>query len=182
MILLFNFIIECWLVGMPYISIIYSCEWQKIRKLFKADDSFSLTNLNSVIFRLKNVLNQIQRWFGSQSGCPVRPPEGNSFFKTGNAVLLNSSHRVEQPQDKYPSFRKHFRHVLFKLFPLFTFVDPFQTYNLLTDVGGQQCPCPVLVSFFPDFPKNRVRCRIGLLSGFCLSRFCPLSGFCPDFR
>ena len=42
--------------------------------------------------------------------------------------------------------------------------------------------------FWSDFPEIlsvvcplsgfSVRC----LSGFCLSRFCPLSGFCPDFR
>ena len=41
-------------------------------------------------------------------------PGRKLFFKTGNAVLLNSSHRVLQPHDKYLSFRKHFRHVLFK--------------------------------------------------------------------
>jgi len=40
------------------------------------------------------------------------------------------------------------------------------SYSLsMSDVGGQHCPSPVLVS----------------LSGFCLSRFCPLSGFCPEF-
>ena len=37
---------------------------------------------------------------------------------------------------------------------------------ILADVGGQHCPCPVLVSF-------HVRKKV---SGVCL-----LSGFCPDF-
>ena len=129
-----KFLYECWIIQLESMAKFYvyfsthldsalymnnqSLLIAKVRNFFKPDDSFSLINLNSVIFRLKNVLNQIQRWFGSQSGCPVRPPEGNSFFKTGNAVLLNSSHRVEQPQDKYLSFRKHFRHVRFKAVPL----------------------------------------------------------------
>ena len=69
-------------------------------------------------------------------------------------------------------------------------------FRLYTDVGGQHCPCPVLVSFLSWFSIKS--CLVSVccpdflsgvcLSGFCLSRFCqlsrfcPLSGFCPDYR
>jgi len=43
------------------------------------------------------------------------------------------------------------------------------------DVGERHCPCPVLVSFCPYFLSDI------WLSGFCLSRFCPLSRLCPEF-
>ena len=50
------------------------------------------------------------------------------------------------------------------------------TFYLSTDVGGQHCPCLVFERIFRN-----------ILSGVCLtefflSRFYPLSGFCPDFR
>ena len=62
-------------------------------------------------------------------------------------------------------------------------------WNWPADVGGQYCPCPALVSFLSGFSGKKcpvsVCCPTFLsgvyLSGFCLSRFCPLSGFCPEF-
>ena len=54
------------------------------------------------------------------------------------------------------------------------------------DVGGQHCPCPVRVSFLSGFSGKS--CLVSgfcpdflsgvYLSGFCLSRFCQLSGYC----
>ena len=57
------------------------------------------------------------------------------------------------------------------------------------DVGGQHCPCHVLVSFQSGFPGKScpmsVCCPYFLsgacLFGFCLTRFYQLSGFCQDF-
>ena len=64
-----------------------------------------------------------------------------------------------------------------------------------TDVGGQHCPCPVLISFLSGFSGKS--CPVSVccpdflssvcLSGFCLpgfylSRFSPPTRFCPDFR
>ena len=49
---------------------------------------------NSVIFRIKNVLNQIQRWFGSEWGCPVGSPGRKLFFqngKCGSSKFITSS-------------------------------------------------------------------------------------------
>ena len=41
-----------------------------------------------------------------------------------------------------------------------------------SDVGGQHCPCRVLVFVFVRIFRNIVS-AVCLLSGFCLSRFCP---------
>ena len=62
------------------------------------------------------------------SGCA---PGRKLFFKTGNAVLLNSSHRVEQPYDKYPSFTKHFQHVLSNDFAQWEFIPVCLRINIV---------------------------------------------------
>ena len=62
--------------------------------------------------------------------------------------------------------------------------------HLQSDVGGQHCLCPVLVSFLSGFSGKSwpvsICCPDFLsgvcLSGLCLSQFSPLSGFCPDYR
>ena len=54
------------------------------------------------------------------------------------------------------------------------FIDWSQS---VPDVGGQHCPCPV---YCPDCV--RIFLSDVCLSGFCLSRFRQLSGFCPNFR
>ena len=54
-----------------------------------------------------------------------------------------------------------------------------------SDVGGQHCPCPVLVSFLSGFFGKSCPvsiCCPDFLPGICLSRFCQLSAFCPDYK
>ena len=78
--------------------------------------------------------------------------------------------------------------------------------RLMADVGGQYCPCPVLVLFLSGFPGKSFPVSAGFYQDFCpvsvsnlsgvsavrrppcpLSgvsavRQCPLSGLCPEFH
>ena len=67
--------------------------------------------------------------------------------------------------------------------------DSLHRFCPQADVGGQHCPCPVLVSFCPYFPENRVQCLpvVRIRSRFqkktvCMSGWTRTRQSCPDFH
>ena len=63
------------------------------------------------------------------------------------------------------------------LLPSWCWYQP-KYFKWIPDIGGQHCPCPVLISFFMDIPENSVPWlfAVRILSGF--KKSCPLS-VCP---